>query len=88
MSAQWKEDKSLGEWVSTQRNTNTIGKLSPAREALLDDIGFSGTLADVENQSTLQNVRHFSTKGSNEKQNGRTVIRNSYGTKTNMGIAT
>ena len=36
----WKQDKSLGNWVMTQRAAKVNGRLTPEREALLADIGF------------------------------------------------
>jgi hypothetical protein len=37
----WKENPKLGRWVSIQRRYEKLGKLSPARKARLDALGFS-----------------------------------------------
>jgi nitrate reductase assembly molybdenum cofactor insertion protein NarJ len=45
----YKEDKSLGQWVLTQRRAHTKSKLRPDRKELLDKIGFAWHAGNVNN---------------------------------------
>jgi Helicase associated domain len=42
----WSENPKLGHWVSTQRTLRNARKLSPSREAKLDEVGFLWELND------------------------------------------
>jgi hypothetical protein len=45
----YEQDKSLGEWVTTQRSNHTNNKILPDRKRILDEIGFVWTVARATN---------------------------------------
>jgi hypothetical protein len=52
-----KDDKSLADWVRTQRARHANNKMLPARKKLLDKIGFAWKYYNLATRSSITNVR-------------------------------
>jgi hypothetical protein len=55
----YKQDKSLGAWVGTQRTDHKNNKMRPDRKRILDEIGFAWKAVALAARSSTTNVRNL-----------------------------
>jgi uncharacterized protein YbgA (DUF1722 family) len=77
----YEQDKSLGEWVSTQRQYHKDKKLRLDRKELLDEIGFVWKNEELESQWNQQHEKLVEFK----RKNGHCMVPQSYEQDKSLG---